>query len=1134
MKNKKNNSLYLSQVKNLVRGALANLRASNTPDAHRDTWKQDQLIQQQINMAVAKAKCKLSKKQFYEFEKWVTELIKEQSRSLSRLGVHITSLGLLPSELKPQDLVTELQLSIEHLTRRQPELLVFANDVSVIAKAIALRDWLAAIAVLENVQKRDGYSYWAIELELALKQATEGVEALKLQVNLMSISTLGLNKFLLYFFGVRNEPAQTSSRFRANIKKRVEDSDISWEMQIYTKFRLYGGLEPVSSNLAAILAFEQLTTTIDLLFTLTKVTRLILGQESAFSSETITAARKATDFLESIISILGINNEGLHSEEFGIVTLKETTFNLKQISHQALQTALQPCDNWSKIEDMCEFIVQGLASQLSTRSDGIKAEELAKFLLNFSWLPIAIEIGEINSIKLIPKLFTSDHIRDLSRNKAITSANESLLSIIHSMASDDGALIEFIPLLNAARERKKGKLNEAIQILSNSATLASNEVAQDIYTVILANYLYENSDMQKCLQRCAMAGIENDRLTSMLPLAEMFQGVKWSTLKKYATSVDLAISLDHYLRVIDDRKVRTFKRYAVEELIKSQNGCSVIDLPDALLLAGEEIIKVEYLSYYVCDIVTLELLPEMGDSRRVLITRSKLLNRLANLHTKKELDYLHESSVIEENLQVNDGLLVLDDSKVYVDEQAILNYVNQEMSADFQRYLKLVAGGIGVSDSLSEVLKNFKNLSSRTFQIPKNDADDLLAEIVSSILERFLFDPASGLDIIIGRRIRHGTIASEIRGFLESADLIGQKPHAGAKYDAPVRISKVSKKLDAKRARFLNAAFSRFSESIDQLIALLRDEYFHVRSKSKPRGIFDIQVSTIVLSLARSIAQTCQTIDQFSKECIEIYWLSLSLLTDASRPNIETEIKKTLNSIFSKLLTELKSLNISDHELIPCLLQSSEELQRRAASIASWIRVPKNSVEGATYTIQRVVDVAVAMVTGQRPGFQPNVTSKVPENFELDAHGLSLVVDTLYIALDNICQHSGKKIGNNTSIEIQFNKESSLLSFSITNEVAASSRSSEKDARLNTTRSDIHKRAYGVRARLDRGSGLSKLAAMVMQSDKTSISFDYIDKDKFQLKYELVYVGLSYPSPQLPPNINSILSQVDVGIREDL
>lgn len=1139
MKKNKKDSIYLLKAKNLVRGALSPLRATNKPVMKRDEWKlgewkHEQFSHQQINKALALAKRELSQKQLAEFERWVADFIREQNHRSRHLGTYITSLGLLPNELQPRNLTTELNLSVDQIKRQLPELLVFAKEFSNLAKVIDIKDWVIANSILNAIRDREGYSYWAIETEIALKQKTDGVEAVKALISSMTISSFGLNKFFLYYFGVRNEPAQTSSRFKVNLKRKISDSDLSSVLQAYSKFRLYGGLETEESNLAAVLAYEQLTTTIDLLFTLIRVVKFMLLKRIAFSVESMNAAEQATEALQPILSIMGIGRELKQNELIDkLPTIAaDPNSRLQRIAHQAIKMAIQPRDKWGLVDTSQSVIIQGLASQLSTRDDGISAEELAKMLLNFSWLPIIIELGDISTVPPLPILLATFSKYNSGVCDPPTSILEALHSTVISMTcvTPRKDIVELLPLINGIQAYINGDLSNSLNTFITTQQ-SNNKVIQDASMVLLANFNHENGNTQETLKICAEAGINNDSLVSMLPLAELFQGVRWATLQSFSNSVDLAISLDLFLRGVEDRKIRTYKRYSIEELMRLHSNCNVVDLADHLVSIGVKTEKIEYLLCNVCDLVTLELLPGMGDSRKVLLTRSQILRRLAAFQTKKEVAYLQESSDIDDSLQVNDGLIILDDSKVYVDELAILNYVNQEMAADFQRYLKLVESGLGLSDSLSEVMKSFKNPSAQTFQIPKNDADDLLAEIFSSILDKFLFDPASGLDIIIGRRIRHGTISSEIRGYLESVDLIGQKPHAGADYDAPLRVVSQSLKLDTKRRRIIKVAFSRFSDSIDQLIALLRDEYFHVRTKAKPRGIFALHVDPISLALARSIAQTCNTIDQFSKECIQIYWFFLSVRVNASRPTTESEMKKALNTVFSKLIGEVKALDLADPELLTCLQQASEELQRRAFTIASWIRVPKANIEGASYSLQRVVDVAVAMIKGQRPGFSPIVTTVSPESIQLDTHGFSIVADALYIALDNICAHSGKKVNNDVRVEIKYCENTSLLTFKITNEIAPGSRTLDKDARINATRSDIQKRVYGERARLDRGSGLSKLAALVMQSEKTTISFGYDSSNLFELKFDLLYVGISNTSIQSQHISDTLLSEIDTEMR---
>lgn len=1101
MKTKKIKDLKIIRARNLVRGAISQLKSTITPKRSNQHWQQEQFAQQQINRALAIARRELTKTELQDFERWINDAVLEHKTSSSQLGTSLTSLGIFSYNLKARDLKTELTIAIDRLERHREELIEFSEAAKTIAEAIELRKWHLASSLLNAATLKWGYSYWAVESELAFRQIIEGVEAAKKHVSTISVGSLGLNKFLVYFFGVRNEPAQTSSRFKISIGKRIDDADLVSSIAEYSKFRLYGSLPQQGSEISKVLACENCGTTIDLLFTTLRCLRTIIGKPSAFSNSELDASRDALRRLSDLIGTLEIH---WYSD-----TAKS---GLEDIAVRAIELALVPSSDWPDVDDPISYYVRGIASQLSTRDDGVAAEDLAKLFLNFSWLPRALEIGDTTRILPLPRYFT-DAPTD---GDEITSPSMAIAAVIKDSghATLQPKTKELIAALTKGASSVEAEAPAAaLKPLHDILTNASNGMVFDLAASVIAHALYKSDQIQECLNVSALCGIANERTIPLLPLPSIFVGVKWPTLSRLGPSIQLTICLDHFLKIVDDRKARTYKRYSIEELIKFHHCKSIADLPSNLIAKGYSTALVEYFFSDACDIFSLELLPGMGRSRKVRVVRAELLRQLSQLHTANEPAYLREADEVEEALQVDDGIEVLDDSKVYVDEQTVLNFANKELEADFQRYLNLVGNGIGVAESLSEVLKGFNKPSAKTFQIPKNDADDLLAAMVGAILHRFLFDPAAGLDIIIGRRIRHGTISGELRGFLEKVELIGHKARTGANYGPPQKVAALTAKMDAKKTRIINASFSRFSESIDHLVGLLRDEYFHVQSPTKERGIFALQLSPPILALARSVAQTCTSISHFSKECIDLFWFMLSFRLTASRPTIEAEVKKSLQTIFGKLVNQLRALGVTDAAFFSELQQASEELQRRATIISTWIRVPKVSVEGKTYAMQRVVDVAVAVVSGQRPGFRPIVNAKVPENLELDTHGFSIVSDALYIAIDNVGQHSGKKQDNRIDVDIAFDATMSLLSFSIISDVASAIKTVEKESRLVEFRADINKRMFGERAREDRHSGLFKLAALVGQSEKTSISFGFIEDKRFYLKFELVYVGLQNSTP---------------------
>jgi hypothetical protein len=1092
--------------KNLVRGAFAYLRTKSTPKAADDPWKRDLYAQQQINKAIEIARKKYGPRKFALFEEWVNSSIEKLAIGVPHIGAQITSLGVFPDSITAQDLQTEIRSAVERLKRHEGQLRQFAVDAANLANLLMEREWEDARTALETIKVRDGYSYWAVETELALTQHLGGVEELKSRVGKMAVGAPAWNRFFYYMFGLRNEPAQASGRFKAIARKKLSDSSMAVSLKPYARFRLYGALEADNTVLAHVLACEQMTTPVDLLFTLVKVTRFILDNSASFFPSVTTAAEFANEALFETYVSLGLtkSTQQTATQIKGDLT-SVRPLELVEIANAAISRSLG--DDISRpLTPFDTVIVEGIASLLSTRSDGVKAEELTKLVLNLGWLPKFVELNDVALVPALPKLLSEPLYQGSGRVLSITRALHLAIAQRSDVGAAGGPLFEFLAELRLGRAES---LNSILAGNPIGRDLVLSGASRDALSVALAQFQLENNDIAEFLNTCSRAGVENDRLIQLLPFGQLFQGIKWGRLKSFSSSIDLSICLNLYLRVVDDRKIRTYKRYGVEELVNTFKVANVAELLSALMAAGANDRKIEYFGYHVCDIATLELLPGIGGSRRVLEMRSGVLRKIGNLHGSMALSYLREAEDLESGLQVDDGISVLEDSKVYVDEQAVLNYVNQELEADFQRYRKLVESGVGVSESIDDLLKSFNSPSAKTFQIPKNDADDLLADLVGSILHRFVFDPASGLDIIVGRRIRHGTIAGELRGVLEGFELIGQRPRSGADYEPTAYIQRNSSNFDPKRRRIVNAAFSRFSKSIDQLVALLRDEYFHMRTKSKARGIFDVQVNPIMLALARSLAQTCTSIQEFSKECLQIFWYVLSARLDALRPAVENETKKTLHAIFGKLDGELRALAI-DEDVWTRVHKAAEDLQHRASTIASWLRVPKASVENKVYAMERVVNVAAAVVSAHRPGFRPVLRKFVPEGYALDSHGFSIVADALYIAIDNVSEHSGKKVDNHITVEIRPRVEEGLLSFSISNEAAPGSRTAEKEVRLAKIRSEIQRKTFAELARRDRHSGLSKLAALVMQSDKTtsSMTFDYEEDGVFRLRFDLVHINI--------------------------
>ena len=104
-------------------------------------------------------------------------------------------------------------------------------------------------------------------------------------------------------------------------------------------------------------------------------------------------------------------------------------------------------------------------------------------------------------------------------------------------------------------------------------------------------------------------------------------------------------------------------------------------------------------------------MPGIDGSRQALNTRSQVLRIAAQLTERSSAQLIAEAEIIDAQLEVDSALDVLDDSKVYVDEEPLLMLASKELAPDFERYKQLVAAGIGETTSLEELLRNVRQQS---------------------------------------------------------------------------------------------------------------------------------------------------------------------------------------------------------------------------------------------------------------------------------------------------------------------------------------------------------------------------------------------------------------------------------------
>ena len=1078
--------------RNRVRGAMAAFKKLPVGQMAEQRWSSEQRAVGVLNRALNDARRILPSGELRVFEAWADAFMKAQLKAQT-IGTSPTLLGVLPTKPAPVPLASALSSAHGELLRAREPLIRYAKAAVNAASAINSAKWVEAVELISQITAEFGHSYWSIETEIALQQSLGLADSVKAKIQQYSAGAAGLNRFYFYHFGLRGESSQSSSRFRALVLKRLSDSKLEKLVRVYANYRTTGITPESADEMSAVLSFDQLTSRIDLLHTAVKVSASLILTDRHQLPEVIASAKAILrDFRDPLFTNLFDDHDD--------------TFTLRV--PQSLETGLCAATrNVLGNDPLNESVAsRGIASLLTFSGSEADEEQFRKFLLNFNWLPEAIYLTLCPQISKVSEILA--YVRS-DKKQLHQPLNELLRMNITELLSSKSFKHAHLQRLAAAPGI------EPSQLLVDGRPIWSIEVISPVEVECLAidgaRRALDKGDEAIAVALCANAPLENPRLVTGLPLVELFAGRGWKRVAAYGPSVELCCSLHQYLGVHDERQIRTFKRFAIEDLMRHHRAKSLLDLCSELSATHSNLNLVSYFLTSVCDLPTLELLPGIDGSRQALNTRSQILRIAAQLTERSSSQLISEAEMIDSQLEVDSALDVLDDSKVYVDEEPLLMLASKELAPDFERYKQLVAAGIGETTSLEELLRNVRQQSGTVFQIPKNEAEDLLLQIMEALRARFIDDPVNGLDSVIGRRIRHGTISGELRGTLEQLSLIGQRPRTGADYDAPDFAVKLGAELEPRLRKAINNAFARFSLAIDSLVAQLRDEVFRCAPSGKLKPAFEITINPFAVAVARSMASQCESISQFARECFEIFWFTLSSIVERDRPTVDEFVKRSLRDIFAKLSHDLKNIGVSDPTALAKVQRASEQLQYNASLIASWIRVPRLNLEGRTYPLPLVFDVALALVKSKRSGFEPKITSRIDESVQLDAHGFPFVHDALQIALDNIAQHSGIKSGNYVEVAIELVDNQKLV-FGIHSDIAKDAWTKERVQKFEQINEDISRRNYE-RARKDKGgSGLTRLAGLVHQHQDTHFAAIVTSNTngmlRFGLEFELIYIPL--------------------------
>jgi hypothetical protein len=1132
---------------NLVRGALARLKSKRFDTVGSQPFKR---LRGDLRTIALSARAKLAEEDFAPFLDWTDQLLESTANEFLRARVGFEFLmGFSP---KPPivSLKREVSWISSFLKQNARKINAYCRINDQIGSDTLKGRLREALAGIEEVAESFGETFHFIQLRIAIEQRANGLEKQKEFIKeLRSKFKRGVLSYVAYFTGVRVEDRTSWKRYVEMVDERLSGTSYDNELRAYLKYRLTTKLPSSELSLAAILRHEQSHSIIDLYETFIAFMQLVCepGYEQ-FHRMAVDAVRLLDDIqdyrLDKLALALGAPRANptstIRSTQLSDALFQGTVGRAAQESRKAFRYL--ESDPWQIVYSAVvgahsrNAAIFGyttafgmerlLASVLARDGDCLSSYgQLEKLSHIFDAIPTFRAIGTF-----LQKLMSDDpttimRLELLSLNSATLGVEDIALAAVESRPSLQSQLFRersiservwsAVPtsetvtgrdsttpielFATAVRDIQNGDPSDAIPLLND---LALKETSQPLHYIIAQLLLVCHNALQDNGSKITLIATEaarNERSPALLPVVSSLKLLSWGDYRPLAKTLMASVALDTLWRSTEDDGIATMLRYSFSYQLKGSEYNRPSEFADQLTMFDRDV-----LIYYlrnVCVPTVMDMSRSFRSSREVIEERQNICATLKFLDPARAEEYDDEIVAISNNLMVQDGLKLVDRSRIHVDLDAVARWAKRNIAEDYSRYSDLVAAGVGTAGDFEEILRElFATIGARQiFYTPDDQADAILADMLERTREVFLTNSDFGLDYFLSKRVRHQSFVGLIRGPLEFADLITTRESEFGPYrDNEFWLGKFG--LDGELKGRLSKIFSSFSEQFDGALSNLKDRYFQIWMTETPDGLFRITLSPQMLFTIRSLLQVRFSFDEFLRGIFMIFWAALEPSLAAARSLISTDLKVELSDLLAGLREDVRSFAESNQtflELSATIGDVSAQVQQSLDQAAAWFVRPESQQALKQYTLQQTVDIAVNSARVSHRAFEPKLSLKIDGDVSIEATDLLLITDAIFIALDNVKRHSGIRQPK-VSIECTAEADKDLIQIEIVSEMNKA-RIADTEVKLAAIRSVVQKGEQGKRTRREGGSGFLKLASAVRQSADGKLDFEVMESGEFRL-----------------------------------
>lgn len=1096
--------------RNRIRGLIAASKSTGVvlPTKSKNSMKGSGIAEKASNFQRSLAAILIASReslqtsQFEGFLSWLELQTTSQAAPLKNFGGLHSELVQEVLASHPLPLPKEVLWIVSRLVQHKDRLSKFLAEKDQLEMLYWDGDWNKIKAQLDLIEKTFGRTLWLLEANITLKQEFVGLEEQKKIVNLeRRLSPRSLAAYLAYNYSVRNEPTTVLSRHYEEVSTRIERLVITSALKSFLRYSLLNQEILSEKEAGEVLQVAQSLSEIDLYEILIGVCQAFVVKEQepairmAMSRGLERLRCTGDERVEALLKTLGGDGqEPVHRQNpagFTITPLKEALHKLKS-DPRDVDTAIQIAARLNSVKKPIpepnsgfrwEIVLRKIAAALQFGPDYDRdLDAIERYFCNHRFFTTPIVCA--NLLKAEMSVSVDEAVNYIQR-AAVRKTIDS-----HYYASGAAGL----------------------RMMLNASVFDGKEKPRWVTVLGILTELQDaisNGEIGKVVPQIAHLYLNNIVPLSVLPLRSGIGVAKWPQLKRYRDQLALPIALHLCWKKTDSDLAASNLRISFEEFLDAHS----IKSPSEIVNQRDKFNTNElvYFLNNVCVVNVMDMSRRISSSREAEIERQNVCSVLCELDSGNRTNYEAEIVGIVHLLSLQEGRKVVDSSRVHVDTEALRAWVSRELEPSFRRYTALVQAGVGMAENFDEIMRKIRASSTpqQYMEIPENEADNLLVEMMIDILDRFLFDPRHGLDSYLSRRVRHHSMTGYLRGPVEEEKLITSRNTKTTSYaENTYWIGMLGIHTSSEKISIAHC-FKTFAEEFDRTVLNLKNELFHVKSDGHPKGLFKISFGAPMVHLARSAVQTDMSLDGFCNVCFSLFWGSLDVSLQDAQRYLRGNTKRDLSSAFQRLKTSLRKA-VVDRERYE---DASVKIGKAAANVqggidkmAEWFVRREIQQTDVQYSIERVLDIAVESALSSHRPFNPLIKKEVACDYQVRSGDLIVVAEIILTALGNVKAYAGIEKQPHVKISANCSRDEEVLLLRVENDVAPSALSPEARKRVNTIREQIKDGSYVDKIRLEGGSGLMKIAGTANQSKNGGLVFDFMDENRFFIEVKLSFI----------------------------